>query len=437
MAAIANNYIAYHVNTSIARKPVLLSDVRFEGDINLPSGISLGTDDLYLGINADVLTPNAEIGDPGNCIEVSGGNTTPSGVVRKQYTAVNDAFTFNVSPGTGRLSPITIKVISPTPSSSFTSAVPWPHIFVRVVLNNGGNGGHPANQQSQKVGVHWPVKGYGINTPVYFSGVMTSHNNYRNGSANDLYSARYAPSYEDNLFNSGWDLTGTQQVTTTSGDLRSVPFNGFPGFGDFTIGFGDPFGGDPVPVELTSFSARYIDGSVRLNWNTATELNNFGFAIERSQDSKNWEEVGFVQGYGTSSSPKSYSHTDVLTDDLARTPQLAYRLRQMDRDGTIDYSNIVFVKTGELPAGVELYAAYPNPFNPATTISFTVKESANVNLKVYNTFGQVVATLLSNSSMDAGLHTMSFNGNDLPSGVYMAVLEASGELQQQKLVLNK
>ncbi|MFA6232928.1 MAG: T9SS type A sorting domain-containing protein [Bacteroidota bacterium] len=192
-----------------------------------------------------------------------------------------------------------------------------------------------------------------------------------------------------------------------------------------------------MPVELTSFSARYIDRSVQLNWNTATELNNFGFAIERSQDSENWEEVGFVPGYGTSSSPKSYAHIDYLNDELAYAPQLAYRLRQMDRDGTTDYSNIVYVKTGELPAGVALYTAYPNPFNPATTISFTMQESANVNLKVYNTFGQEVATLLRNSAMDAGLHTVAFNGDKLPSGVYLAVLEANGVLQQQKLVLNK
>jgi hypothetical protein len=177
-----------------------------------------------------------------------------------------------------------------------------------------------------------------------------------------------------------------------------------------------------MPVELTSFSARYIDRSVRLSWNTATELNNFGFAVERSQDSRNWEEVGFVQGFGTSLSPKSYAYTDYLKDEAAFAPQLAYRLRQMDRDGTTDYSNIVYVK---------------NPFNPATTISFTMQESANVNLKVYNTFGQEVATLLSNTAMDAGLHTVPFNGDQLPSGVYLAVLEANGARQQQKLVLNK
>ena len=144
-----------------------------------------------------------------------------------------------------------------------------------------------------------------------------------------------------------------------------------------------------------------------------------------------------MPGHGNSSSPKSYEHMDVLEGEALRAPKLAYRLRQMDRDGTTEYSNIVFVNTGELPEGIQLYAAYPNPFNPATTISFALGAPANVTLKVYNTLGQVVATLLAGSAMDAGLHTVSFDGAALPSGMYMAVLESGGTVRQQKLVLGK
>ncbi|MBR9978164.1 MAG: T9SS type A sorting domain-containing protein [Bacteroidetes bacterium] len=437
MSGIASNFIGTDVYTNIGNENALQSHVRFEGDINLPNGLVLGNYDLYIGIDADVLTPNAVVGSAGDCIETAGDNSNPAGTVRKQYTAVGDEFTFNVSPGSNRLSPITIKIIAPTSSSKFTSATPWPHISVRVVYNSGGNGGHPENQQNQEVWVHWPVKGFGIDEPVYLSGEMTFSNTYRSGQPDELFSARYAPHYEDAGSTGGWDLTGTVQVTTTSGNLRSVPFDGFPGFGDFTVGQGNPFGGDPIPVELTSFSARFTDDAVRLNWKTATELNNYGFAIERSTDRERWEEVGFMEGHGTSNSPKSYAWTDRLDERLTRLPELAYRLRQIDRDGTTEYSNIVLVNTGALPEGVELYAAYPNPFNPATTISFSVAETANVTLRVYNALGQVVATLLEGSAMDAGLHTMSFNAETLPSGLYMAVIEAGGALQQQKLVLNK
>jgi hypothetical protein len=437
MNSIAANYIGADVYTNIASANALQSDARFEGDINLPNGLILGSNDLYLGIDADALTPNAVVGSAGDCIQTAGDNSNPSGTVRKQYTAVGDEFTFNVSPGSGRLSPITIKIIAPTSTSAFTSAIPWPHISVRAVLNTGGNGGHPENQQTQTVWVHWPVKGFGLVEPVYLSGSMTFHNQYRSGNAADLFSARYAPHYEDIGSTGGWDLTGTVQVLGTSGDIRTVPFNGFPGFGDFTVGQGNPFGGDPIPVELTSFSARLKEHTVHLQWQTATELNNYGFAIERSTDREHWEEIAFVEGFGTSNSPKSYSYADEVSDAELRHPELIYRLRQIDRDGTTDYSNIVMVRTGGLPEGVELHAAYPNPFNPATTISFSVAEPATVTLRVYNTLGQAVATLLEGHAMDAGLHTMAFNAETLPSGLYMAVLEADGLIQQQKLVLNK
>ncbi|MDX9758874.1 MAG: T9SS type A sorting domain-containing protein [Bacteroidota bacterium] len=437
MNDIRVSYIGSDVYTNVATKTALASHVRFEGDVNLPKGLTLGNYDLYLGVNADALTPNAVPGSSGNCIETDGDNTTVLGTVRKQYTAAGQSFTFYVSPMDGNCSPLTLEIIAPTLPSTFGTYDPWPHVSVRVVLNQGGQKGHPQNQQKQKVWVHWPVRGYGINEPVLFAGEMTFHNHYRNGQADQLYSARYTPLYELVGTGGDWDLIGSQQVTITTGSLRSVPFNGFPGFGDFTVGQGIPGGGDPVPVELTSFSARSLDGEVRLQWQTATETNNFGFAIERSRDGAEWEEVGFVPGAGTTYSPKSYTYNDRLSDEHLRLPRLAYRLRQMDRDGTTEYSNIVFVNTGELPDNAELYAAYPNPFNPTTTISFAMKEAANVTLKVYNTFGQEVATLLANSAMDAGLHTVPFAGDALPSGVYMAVLDANGVQQYQKLVLNK
>jgi hypothetical protein len=204
-------------------------------------------------------------------------------------------------------------------------------------------------------------------------------------------------------------------------------------FGDITIAEG----GNPVPVELTTFSARYIRNSVELNWQTATELNNYGFAIERSRDGRVWDEIDFVAGAGTSFSPKSYSYTDRLDDAHRRVPQLVYRLRQIDRDGTTEYSNSVFVKTSVMPAQVELHGAYPNPFNPETTIGFSLRETMPVTVKVYNLYGQEVATLLRNAETDAGFHSLPFRGVNLPSGSYMIVLDAGGVRQQQRMVLSK
>ena len=88
------------------------------------------------------------------------------------------------------------------------------------------------------------------------------------------------------------------------------------------------------------------------------------------------------------------------------------------------------------PLSIEMYQAYPNPFNPSTTLSFSLQETVHVTLKVYNTFGQEVATVV-NKAMDAGYHSVEFRGSELPSGMYIAVLEAAGNVQQQKLVLNQ
>ncbi|MFA6232926.1 MAG: T9SS type A sorting domain-containing protein [Bacteroidota bacterium] len=453
MSDVATGYIASGVQSTINKNVPFASHARFDGNLTFSTAanvlIQLGNYNLYMGKDCNLTVPDSTAGTSGGFIgtyvDPANINNNPASVTNigrlcKEVGPTSlGPFHFPVgrTNSQDKCVPIVISIASYT--GSFDNTVtPFPHISVRVV-----DAKHPKNLQTGSYfGLYWVVQGVG--TPDRNGGTVcldlnfTYHNNYRTGSPSNLYSARYTDNFEDNVFGSGWDLTGTQSSPAT-GSPRLVGMGTcVPGFGDFTIGFGDPFDpGGSIPVELTSFSARYIDRSVQLNWNTATELNNFGFAVERSLDAESWEEVGFVQGYGTSLSPKSYAHTDYLNDELAYAPQLAYRLRQMDRDGTTEYSNIVFVKTGEMPAGVELYAAYPNPFNPATTISFTMQESANVNLKVYNTFGQEVATLLSNSAMDAGLHTVAFDGDKLPSGVYMAVLEANGAMQQQKLVLNK
>jgi hypothetical protein len=195
--------------------------------------------------------------------------------------------------------------------------------------------------------------------------------------------------------------------------------------------------GGPVPVELVSFSARFVRNGVELNWHTATELNNYGFAIERSRDGRIWDEIDFVAGAGNSYSPKSYTYTDQLDDATRRAPRLAYRLRQIDRDGTTDYSNIVFVRTGALPTGVELHGTYPNPFNPEATISFTLAEAQTASLRVFDVHGREMALLLDNAEMQDGTHTVNFSGERLPSGVYIVVLQAGDVVRHQRIVLSK
>jgi len=174
-----------------------------------------------------------------------------------------------------------------------------------------------------------------------------------------------------------------------------------------------------IPVELTSFTAKSDNNSVTLNWTTATELNNSGFQIERSNGS-DYQSVGFVAGHGTSTSAHSY----VFVDQNLETGTYTYRLKQVDLDGTFEYSKAVEVEV----LGLREYTLdqnYPNPFNPSTTINFSLAVDSKVSLKVFNVLGQEVASLL-NGQMSAGSQKVSFDASSLNSGVYFYRLEANG-----------
>ncbi|HSW55042.1 MAG TPA: T9SS type A sorting domain-containing protein [Ignavibacteriaceae bacterium] len=189
--------------------------------------------------------------------------------------------------------------------------------------------------------------------------------------------------------------------------------------------------GDLVPVEFTSFSS-VVDGSnVILNWSTATELNNFGFEVQRSIAGNEFVTVGFVNGHGTTTEAKDYRFVDAnLT-----AGNYSYRLKQVDFNGTFSYSDEVNVDVTS-PAQFELSQNYPNPFNPSTTIKFSIPQSSNVSLKIFNTLGQEVSTLI-NQNMESGLHTINFDASQLNSGIYFYKLDAGSYSQVKKMTLLK
>jgi len=175
-----------------------------------------------------------------------------------------------------------------------------------------------------------------------------------------------------------------------------------------------------IPVELTSFTASVTGNDVKLLWETATETNNSGFSIERKSDNSQYLEVGFVPGFGTTSEPKSYS----FNDQNLRTGEYTYRLKQIDFDGTVNYSDEVSVDVNA-PAEFSLDQNYPNPFNPSTKITFSLAADSKVSLKVFDVIGQEVASLI-NQDLSAGVHNYTFNAAGINSGVYFYRIEATG-----------
>jgi photosystem II stability/assembly factor-like uncharacterized protein len=178
-----------------------------------------------------------------------------------------------------------------------------------------------------------------------------------------------------------------------------------------------------VPVELVSFTASVINNYVTLSWSTATETNNSGFNIERKNANADWEEIGFVPGYGTTTEPRSYAFNDAGLNSGTYT----YRLKQIDFDGSFEYSNEVEVEIANL-VDYSLSQNYPNPFNPSTRIEFIIPNSEMVNVSVYNSLGQKVADLV-NEELSAGQHSVDFNGQGFASGIYIVKMSA-GEFSQ-------
>ena len=214
-----------------------------------------------------------------------------------------------------------------------------------------------------------------------------------------------------------------------------------------------------TPVELVSFNATVVNNSVRLNWQTATEVNNYGFEIQRSVSGERseFETLGFVEGAGNSNSPKEYS----FSDENPPVGKIQYRLKQIDIDGQFEYSEIVEVEIAA-PTKFELLQNYPNPFNPTTTIFYVIASpdlsgrgnlsngqqqiassqaprndrSVQVSLKIYDALGCEVATLV-NAKQTVGKYSIQFDGLNLPSGVYFYTLRAGNFVQTRKMVLMK
>jgi hypothetical protein len=195
----------------------------------------------------------------------------------------------------------------------------------------------------------------------------------------------------------------------------------------------------PLSVKVASFTATSKQNSIELKWSTATEKNNFGFELQRfaidqqlKPESKNWNKIAFIEGNGTTNASKEYS----FFDKNLFPGKYSYRLKQIDRDGTFEYSQSVEVTIGQAPKEFALEQNYPNPFNPTTVISYRLPASNHVILKVYDAIGKEVATLV-NEVKEAGYYSATFDASKLSSGIYFVRLHSDDKVQMKKMVLMK
>ncbi|MCW5894116.1 MAG: T9SS type A sorting domain-containing protein [Bacteroidetes bacterium] len=201
------------------------------------------------------------------------------------------------------------------------------------------------------------------------------------------------------------------------------------------------FSENPVPIQLASFTGRMTSGGVMLEWTTISEVNNFGFYVQRRQASDPYFSEfpdNFVAGHGTTNEPRFYQFTDASVTGGS----WFYRLRQVDLDGTQHFTEPIAVSgvtsvEGTVPHVFRLSQNYPNPFNPETRITFSVAASGPATLTLHNLLGQTVATLFHETAEAGREYQVRFSGSHLASGIYFYRLHSGQQSAVRKLILLK
>lgn len=173
-----------------------------------------------------------------------------------------------------------------------------------------------------------------------------------------------------------------------------------------------------LPIELLRFTGAPDEYGIRLQWETATELNNDYMAVERSSDGIVFRELGRVRGAGTTNVTQRY-------DFLDRQPQPGdnyYRLRQVDFDGTANYHQVIAVawQPRAEPAGD--LRLFPNIAHNNIRIEWSSRSKAAAPYSIYSSTGQLVRT----GSAPAGRNACDLSVGDLPAGTYLFSLILDG-----------
>jgi hypothetical protein len=198
-----------------------------------------------------------------------------------------------------------------------------------------------------------------------------------------------------------------------------------------------------LPITLASFAAQVLpnSGGVGLKWSTVSEIQNYGFYVQRrAEDVAEFADLAesFIAGHGTTQNAHEYT----FTDKTVTAGKWWYRLRQVDTDGTVHFSEpiladaLTFVKE-VAPIEFALTQNYPNPFNPSTEIKFSVQTAGHASLMVYNISGQLVARLFEGVAEPGQYYRARLDGANLATGVYIYRLQTEKQTQVRKMMLMK
>ncbi|NOZ60550.1 MAG: T9SS type A sorting domain-containing protein [Calditrichaeota bacterium] len=187
-----------------------------------------------------------------------------------------------------------------------------------------------------------------------------------------------------------------------------------------------------VPVELATFEASVQENGVLLTWATASESDNYGFAVQRKAFGQaEWESIGFVQGKNTTSEPQFYQ----FFDKTATGADYFYRLKQIDLDGAFHLSQEIEVHFA-VPKTFAITNVFPNPFNSRTRFHFTLPRAARVDVSVVDVLGRFVRSIFS-GDLQSGKRYFDWdgkdeNGNIVSSGTYIVRINYQPEAENHQ-----
>jgi hypothetical protein len=191
-------------------------------------------------------------------------------------------------------------------------------------------------------------------------------------------------------------------------------------------------GSEPLPVELVRFTARLDGAAATLRWETASETNNAGFAVQhQGPDQQGFGELGFVESRATSGTTEEPETYRFRTEDLAPGTH-QFRLRQVDLDGS---ETLLKTASVEVQASRELAleGIGANPVEESTRFAFSVKQGGQATVALYNALGQQVRTLRTEAARVGQRYTVDVTTSDLASGVYFVTLEAPSGTQTERI----
>lgn len=201
------------------------------------------------------------------------------------------------------------------------------------------------------------------------------------------------------------------------------------------------FNRDVLPVELVYFFLADVDSGVILFFGTATEVENYGFDVQRAYSDLIFESIGFVDGNGNSNSPKNYNYLD---STVTKSGTIYYRLKQIDFNGTSEFSDTISIdfltsinfESSEIPETFYVSNNFPNPFNPTTKLNFELPFLQILKINLFDIRGKLVKEIASQEFLP-GIYQLSLDFSSYSSGIYFVRFETVNFCVTKRIVYLK